>query len=569
MRSTLAILVLGLAFALPATAQAQPSVASIPDQTLNAGTMLDVNVVALDPDGASITLTGSLPAFATLNSPTSGDGQVVTTISLAPTTGDVGSVAASVTATAGEMSDTEDFQITVAEEGSDQPPRVTAPALMTTTEGSTLSFEVTASDPDEDAITGLAASDMPTGASFSTSDPFTSGTFSWTPDLSQAGQYDVTFVATNALTDSAVTHISVADLVMTPVALAPIDDVTLEEGQTATVDVIATDPDLEAMTLTASLPPFAMLNEPTSSSDTDTLATTITIAPGAGTAGTYDAEVTATSGEDIATEPFTITVTPAELAASASMIGAFNQHKKFLCWKVVPVDGSFDLLDVDLSTITMHSGEGSISSVRPTHLALDCDGDDDGGYEGDHDAALLAASDGGDGECDECDSTDCEDGPHIMACFSMSDLVGLFGSENLPGGFASATIEGSLHDGQMFVATMGGTVHVPPGQDNGHDGNGEGEKGKGKMHLFVRPNPMNPKADIVFTLSQPGQVRVAVYDLRGRLVSTVLNGNLEAGAHSIPWDGSLSSGGHAASGIYYVRVQTTQESQVQAVTVLK
>jgi hypothetical protein len=567
MRTTFALLALGLALALPVAAQAQVSVAPIPDQLLNAGTALDVNVAAVDPDGASITLTGSLPAFATLNAPTSGDGQVATTISLAPTAGDVGSIAASVTATAGEMSATEDFQITVAEEGSDQPPRVTAPALLTTTEGSTLSFDVSAVDPDGDAITFLAAANMPSGASFLTADPFTSGTFSWTPDLSQAGQYDVLFIASNALVDSVVTHIAVANLV-TPVALAPIDDVTLEEGQSATADVIATDPDMDAMSLTASLPPFATLNPPTSSSETDTLATTISIAPGAGTAGSYDASVTATSGEDTATENFTITVTPADLAASASMIGAFNTHKKFLCWKVVPVDGSFDLLDVDLSSITMHFGEGSISSVRPTHLAYDCDGDGEGGD--DHDAALFAAMDG-DGDCGECDSTYCEDGvpDHIMACFSMGGLVGLFGADHLPDSLAVATIEGSLNDGQTFVATMHGTVHVPPGQDKGQDGNGEDAKGKGKMHLFVRPNPMNPKTDIVFTMSQSGHAIVSVYDVRGRLVATVQAGNLAAGQHTIPWDGSTVSSGHAASGMYYVKVRTPTEVQVQALTVLK
>jgi flagellar hook assembly protein FlgD len=89
------------------------------------------------------------------------------------------------------------------------------------------------------------------------------------------------------------------------------------------------------------------------------------------------------------------------------------------------------------------------------------------------------------------------------------------------------------------------------------------------MHLFVRPNPMNPKADIVFTLSQSGAVRVGIYDLRGRLVATIQNGNLSAGQHSIPWEGSTASGNHAASGLYFVKVTTAHETEVLPVTVLK
>ena len=86
---------------------------------------------------------------------------------------------------------------------------------------------------------------------------------------------------------------------------------------------------------------------------------------------------------------------------------------------------------------------------------------------------------------------------------------------------------------------------------------------------MVRPNPMNPKADILFTVSQPGRVRVAVYDLRGRLVSTLQDGQLTAGSHTVPWDGSTHSSAHAASGTYYVRVEAPGETQVQAITVLK
>jgi len=553
------------------TAHASLSVSPIADLTLNAGGSITLNVVATDTGGGAITLTSSLPSFATLNTPTTGTGQVATTLTITPAAGDVGAHSASITATTSGQTATEDFTITVAASDSNQPPRVTAPAVETVAEGSVLSFTVTAADADAEAITALNVVNAPSGATFTPNGTFTSGTFTWTPGFDQAGEYDVIFVASNAQVDSVTTHISVANTDR-PVTLQAMPDLTLAEGDSATVNVVATDLDADSMTVTATLPAFATLNAQTTSSGTTTLSTTITIKPGTGTAGSYLAIVTAMSGQTVAVDTFTITVTAPSsgLAARASMIGAFNAHKKFICFKVTPVDSSFDLRNVTLSSLTMNYNGNSIGTVRPTHLAFDCEeGDDD---EGDHDAAtLLPTSHGGGGDggddCDECndgegdegDSTNCVP-DHIMACFSMSDLQGLFEGVSLPGGFVNATIEGDVTGGGHFVATIG------PGH-NGHEG--PEDTGKGRMHLMVRPNPMNPKADILFTVSQPGHVRVAIYDLRGRFVNTLQDAPLTAGLHTVTWNGSTRTGGHAASGVYYIRVEMPGETQVRAVTVLK
>ena len=68
MKSWLGTLALGLLLAVPAVGYAaSPSVSPIGDMTLNAGTTLTVNVVAVDVDGDPITLTLALPGFAVLN----------------------------------------------------------------------------------------------------------------------------------------------------------------------------------------------------------------------------------------------------------------------------------------------------------------------------------------------------------------------------------------------------------------------------------------------------------------------------------------------------------------------
>lgn len=65
-----------------------------------------------------------------------------------------------------------------------RPPVLTAIGSKTVTEGQTLQFTVSATDPDNDPLT-LSASNLPTGATFNA----TTGVLSWTPSYSQSGSY--------------------------------------------------------------------------------------------------------------------------------------------------------------------------------------------------------------------------------------------------------------------------------------------------------------------------------------------------------------------------------------------
>lgn len=544
MKSSFGILILGTLLLLPlSAAHAQaPSVSPISDISINAGVTLTVNVVAVDLNGDAITVTASLPGFATLNPPTTGTGSVVTTLTLAPTANDVGTFTGSVSATAGGESDTTNFQVTVAAAGSNQAPVVTAPALVTTTEAVALAFTVTAVDADADVITSLNALGLPTGASFTPNGTNTSGAFSWTPSLAQAGDYDVVFTAVSGLSEgAATTHIHVENAV--ELSIAEINDVTLAEGSTLTVNVNVTGPVSGSIDLTSSLPSFATLDAPTTSTGTGTLATTITLSPPTGTAGTYNASVTATASGQTDTEDFTITVTPAggaALEARATLIGNFNTHRKFICFRVQPVDESFDVRNVSLSGLTLEFGGNAITALAgKTHVSLDC-GDDD------------------EGECHDCenDSLDCE--PQLHACFSMPDIQGLFGDATLPSSLVNATVNGALTTGETFVATIGSKF---PG-DNGN----QGEKG---LNARVRPNPLNPTTELAFRLTQPGRIHVRVYDLQGRLVKTLLDENRPVGDQTVTWNGSNSRNGRVPSGVYYFRIQAPQGEEVQRVTVLK
>ena len=109
-------------------------------------------------------------------------------------------------------------------------------------ENSALSFAVTATDPDGDAITITATNGD--GSALSTiGATFTSGTFSWTPNYSQSGVYSIKFTASDGtLTTSGTMSISVTNVDRPPV-IATIAPITVSPGTPVTLTVSVSDPD--------------------------------------------------------------------------------------------------------------------------------------------------------------------------------------------------------------------------------------------------------------------------------------------------------------------------------------
>jgi hypothetical protein len=68
------------------------------------------------------------------------------------------------------------------------------------------------------------------------------------------------------------------------------------------------------------------------------------------------------------------------------------------------------------------------------------------------------------------------------------------------------------------------------------------------------PNPFNPRTTIRFDLPATGQVRLSVYDVAGRLVRVLVEGERAAGAYEAVWDGRDASGRAVPSGSYLARL---------------
>ncbi len=78
------------------------------------------------------------------------------------------------------------------------------------------------------------------------------------------------------------------------------------------------------------------------------------------------------------------------------------------------------------------------------------------------------------------------------------------------------------------------------------------------------PNPFNPSTTLGFTLPETGSVSLAVYDVKGRLVSRLLDGMLSRGEHEVVFEA-----GNQPSGLYIARLQTERGQSTQKLMLVK
>ena len=83
------------------------------------------------------------------------------------------------------------------------------------------------------------------------------------------------------------------------------------------------------------------------------------------------------------------------------------------------------------------------------------------------------------------------------------------------------------------------------------------------------PNPFNPSTAIAFALEQPTRVDLAVYDLAGRRVASLLAGDLGAGTHEVVWDGRNDTGRPVATGPYRYALTTAQATVSRSMVLVK
>lgn len=83
------------------------------------------------------------------------------------------------------------------------------------------------------------------------------------------------------------------------------------------------------------------------------------------------------------------------------------------------------------------------------------------------------------------------------------------------------------------------------------------------------PNPFNPATQIKYVLHRDSDVKLAVYDVLGRNVVTLVNGRQTIGYRTVTWNGRDGSGNQMASGIYFYRLVAGDFVQTKKMVLLR
>ncbi|MEK6749872.1 MAG: putative Ig domain-containing protein [Pseudomonadota bacterium] len=304
-----------------------PVYASLPDVTVNPLVPVNFTVSASDPDGYSVLISEtSLPTGATF---------VNNVFNWTPSS--LGDYNAIFSASDGAKAANKTVVIHVVSSTGNRAPTISTIAPQSVNEGATLTFTVSATDPDG-TIPTVTATGLPTGATFA------SNTFTWTPTFAQAGSFSVTINATDgSLSASQVVSITVNNVNRAP-TITTISPQTVNESALLTFTVSASDPDSTTPTLTAT-------GLPTGASFTGNV---FSWTPTYTQSGSYSVLFTASDGSLTATATASITVNNVNRAPTITAIPAQTVNEGSLL----------------TFTISASDPDGTIPTITATGLSV-------------------------------------------------------------------------------------------------------------------------------------------------------------------------------------------------------
>ena len=140
--------------------------------------------------------------------------------------------------------------------------------------------------------------------------------------------------------------------------------------------------------------------------------------------------------------------------------------------------------------------------------------------------------------------------------------------DNQMGSSDSADPSTALGGGSIVIHTTGGAIQASLGRAGGETSNSLAlplEYALSQNH----PNPFNRSTQMRFSLPQRTQVRIAIYDILGREVRTLVDEEREPGSYVATWSGERSDGSSARGGIYFVRMRACVEGRGAAFVTVK
>ena len=108
-------------------------------------------------------------------------------------------------------------------------------------------------------------------------------------------------------------------------------------------------------------------------------------------------------------------------------------------------------------------------------------------------------------------------------------------------------------DGTIYCGHFGGVVAIGPGQTGVEEGSSSLA-----FHLYQNtPNPFSGITNIQYSVTKPSHVILKIYDIKGRLIKTLVDNKKTQGNYSVGWNGQDKDGRELASGVYFYRFSTS------------
>ena len=84
------------------------------------------------------------------------------------------------------------------------------------------------------------------------------------------------------------------------------------------------------------------------------------------------------------------------------------------------------------------------------------------------------------------------------------------------------------------------------------------------------PNPFNPSTEIQFTVGKDALVSLNIYDIQGRLVSSLVDNSFySSGSYKITWDGNNQHGTQVPSGMYMYKLVSEHQTVSRKMVLMK
>ena len=107
----------------------------------------------------------------------------------------------------------------------------------------------------------------------------------------------------------------------------------------------------------------------------------------------------------------------------------------------------------------------------------------------------------------------------------------------------------------FFSVTSGGVIPTPVPE-------------RAEFAVSNYPNPFNPSTKISYTIRNAGHLTLKIYNVRGQLVRTLIDGPVQTDGFAM-WDGTGNSGSQVASGVYFTEARLGPDVQILKLTMVK